>query len=272
MTLRPLPLLLAALALPAAAGDPKPPAAVPPPVHPQPRSPSGNLVLGMCDGETSLELKGVKEGETLTREQALAASRDLMSAWRKKNPDARWDPAPKPQPQVLAQASPSTPDTRPRTPPQAAPPGTQPAPQPVGKQGPSAESGGKAVRREAGASEQSGHTYGAFSDRDEAIWAASVQDYVKEGHRIFHDAEAVGGTVAMSCDMCHPDAANTHPETYPKYQVQLGRVALLRDMINWCLQNPVRAKPMADDDPRLRAMEAYILAQRKGTKLEYGKH
>ena len=23
--------------------------------------------------------------------------------------------------------------------------------------------------------------------------------------------------------MCHPDAANTHPETYPKYQVQLQR-------------------------------------------------
>jgi hypothetical protein len=29
---------------------------------------------------------------------------------------------------------------------------------------------------------------------------------------------------------------------------------------------------MAADDPRMRAMEAYILAQRKGTALEYGKH
>ncbi|TMA66639.1 MAG: hypothetical protein E6J68_07295 [Deltaproteobacteria bacterium] len=72
--------------------------------------------------------------------------------------------------------------------------------------------------------------------------------------------------------MCHPDAANTHPETFPKFQVQLGRVALLRDMINWCIQNPARGKPLADDDPRLKAMEAYILAQRKGTALEFGKH
>jgi len=93
-----------------------------------------------------------------------------------------------------------------------------------------------------------------------------------EGHDVFHDAKAFGGTIGVSCDMCHPDAANTHPETYPKFQVQLGRVALLRDMINWCIQNPTRGKPLPEDDPRLKAMEAYILAQRKATPLEFGKH
>ena len=72
--------------------------------------------------------------------------------------------------------------------------------------------------------------------------------------------------------MCHPNAANTHPETYPKFQVQLGRVALLRDMINWCIENPVKGKPLADDDRKLRALEAYILAQRRGTPLDFGKH
>jgi thiosulfate dehydrogenase len=76
----------------------------------------------------------------------------------------------------------------------------------------------------------------------------------------------------VSCDMCHPHAANTHPETYPKFQSQLGRVALLRDMINWCIEHPLRGKALAADDPRMRAVEAYILAQRKGKTLEYGKH
>ncbi|MCB9587834.1 MAG: hypothetical protein H6718_20690 [Polyangiaceae bacterium] len=71
--------------------------------------------------------------------------------------------------------------------------------------------------------------------------------------------------------MCHPHAANTHPETYPKFQPQLGRVALLRDMINWCIQHPVRGKPFDADDPRMRAMESYILAQRAGKSLQYGK-
>ena len=36
--------------------------------------------------------------------------------------------------------------------------------------------------------------------------------------------------------------------------------------------SPVRGKPLADDDPKMKAMEAYILAQRKGTALAYGKH
>lgn len=66
--------------------------------------------------------------------------------------------------------------------------------------------------------------------------------------------------------------ANTHPETYPKYQTQLQRVALLRDMINWCIENPVKGKPFSPDDPRLRALEAYITAQRNGTALAYGTH
>ena len=38
------------------------------------------------------------------------------------------------------------------------------------------------------------------------------------------------------------------------------------------IEHPVRGKPLAADDPKMRAMEAYILAQRKGKVLEYGKH
>ena len=72
--------------------------------------------------------------------------------------------------------------------------------------------------------------------------------------------------------MCHPDASNTHPETYPKYQVQLQRVALLRDMIDWCIENPVKGVTLSPNDPKLRALEAYIYAQRKGVPLDYGKH
>ncbi|QDE93306.1 hypothetical protein BHS06_32365 [Myxococcus xanthus] len=56
------------------------------------------------------------------------------------------------------------------------------------------------------------------------------------------------------------------------YQVQLGCVALLRDMINGCIENQARGKPLADGDPRMRAMEAYIYAKRKGVKLDYGRN
>ena len=62
------------------------------------------------------------------------------------------------------------------------------------------------------------------------------------------------------------------PETYPKFQAQLGRVVLLRNMINWCVENPVRGAKLDPDGPKMRALEAYILAQRKGTPMNYGKH
>jgi cytochrome c len=115
-------------------------------------------------------------------------------------------------------------------------------------------------------------TYSAYDARDELVWKSETQKFVDEGNAIFHDAKKLGGTIGISCDMCHPNAANTHPETYPKFQVQLQRVALLRDMINWCIENPVKGKALPDDSPTMRALEAYILAQRKGQKLDYGKH
>ena len=209
--------------------------------HPAPPSPSGNIVVALCDGETTAEIPGVEEGETPTSAQARDVADRLMTAWRQKNPAARWEEAPV----RLAQAE-----------------RTGDAPQ--------GEAGGMPAGAQGEV--QGGHTYGAFSERDQHIWAAETNKFVREGRRVFHDAKALGSTIAVSCDMCHPDGANTHPETYPKFQVQLGRVALLRDMINWCIQNPTRGKPLPEDDPRLKAIEAYILAQRKGTPLEYGKH
>lgn len=68
------------------------------------------------------------------------------------------------------------------------------------------------------------------------------------------DAAAFGGTVSVSRDMCHPNGANTHPETYPNYQVQVHTAALLRDMINWCIRHTTKGKPLAADDSKLRAM------------------
>ncbi len=206
----------------------------PAPKHKVPESKKGNLVVAMCDGETSIEVDGKKPGDQLTTAEGQKLAGDLMAEWKKKNPNAKWEEG------VLIAQSGST--------------------------------GAKQVPAVKEVNVQQGHTYGAFSERDEKIWAASTKKLIDEGDKIFHDAKALGGTIAVSCDMCHPNAANTHPETYPKYQTQLGRVALLRDMINWCIENPVKGKPLAEDSHEMRAMEAYIYAQRKGVALEFGKH
>jgi thiosulfate dehydrogenase len=218
--------------------------------HSLPTPPSGDLVVGLCDGTTSAVVKGKKPGEQLTPAEAKKVSDELMAEWKKKNPQigASWD-----REALLAQNTPAP----------------IPTPRPAQPSPPSTATGNVPAAAQRA---QEGHTYGAFNTRDEQLWKASTQAFVDQGNKIFHDAKAMGGTIAVSCDMCHPNAANTHPETYPKYQVQLGRVAMLRDMINWCIENPVRGKPLADDDPKLKAMEAYIYAQRKGVALEYGKH
>jgi cytochrome c len=117
-----------------------------------------------------------------------------------------------------------------------------------------------------------GNIYGQPTKRDLLIWNRETEKFVLEGSRIFHSADLLKSTVSVSCDMCHPHASNTHPETYPKFQTQLGRVVLLRDMINWCIDNPVRGKHLKPDDPQMRALEAYITAQRSGTTMNYGKH
>lgn len=121
-------------------------------------------------------------------------------------------------------------------------------------------------------SQREGDTYGNYTEADVALWEAETERLVVEGSRIFHSADLLGSTNGTSCDMCHPDGEGTHAETYPKYQVQLGRAALLRDMANWCLENPCRAEPMSGDDARMRALEAYMQAQRTGKPMKYGKH
>jgi thiosulfate dehydrogenase len=80
------------------------------------------------------------------------------------------------------------------------------------------------------------------------------------------------GTNQVACARCHPNAANTHPETYPKFQRQLGRVVALRDMINRCLQNPLEGEPLPLSGEEMIAPEAYVHFERRGVPLEPGKH
>jgi len=106
--------------------------------------------------------------------------------------------------------------------------------------------------------------------REMRTWDSELDNAVKEGYRIFHDSSL--GTNGISCDMCHPDAMDTHPFTYPKFQTQLKKVALLRDVINWCIENPQEGKKLSDDDPKMKALETYILWANKGEVAVPGKH
>ncbi len=194
------------------------------------------IVVRLCDNQTTATL--ALAGEP-TAEDGARVSAQLMAAWLAKNPNAKWDPAPPETPAVKEAHS-------------VVPPADN--------------------KNLLGDGQSQVNTYRAVTDLDVLTWERETYQFAKDGADVFHDAKKLGSTIAVSCDMCHPDGSNTHPETYPKYQTQLGKVALLRDMINWCIEHPVRGTKLDADDPRMRGLEAYILAQRKGKTLEYGKH
>jgi cytochrome c553 len=205
------------------------------PQHPPASGDGKNMVLQLCDGETNLELKGVNPNERLTPEQAQKAANQLMMLWLAKQNKSVADAWLKETREALL---------------------------------PQEDKNKKKGQTTTQTNEQPND----FSQRDYAIWQKELAREIEFGNQIFHDDKLLGSTNGVSCAMCHPNAANTHPETYPKFQIQLKRVALLRDMINWCIENPSRGIKMEADDPRMRAMEAYIMAQRKGVPMNYGKH
>jgi thiosulfate dehydrogenase len=109
-----------------------------------------------------------------------------------------------------------------------------------------------------------------FSDEDAERWQGEFMSVVQEGRALWVSADL--GSNGVACAQCHPNAANTHPETYPKFQQQLGGVVAFRDMINWCLMNPLEGDKLDLDDDRMIALEAYATWERRGVELEPGKH
>ena len=109
-----------------------------------------------------------------------------------------------------------------------------------------------------------------FTKEDAERWQNEYMSVVKKGRELWTSPSL--GTNGVACAQCHPNAANTHPETYPKFQQQIGRVIPLRDMINWCIQQPLEGKPLALDDPRMVALEAYVTYERRGVEMAPGKH
>jgi cytochrome c len=109
-----------------------------------------------------------------------------------------------------------------------------------------------------------------FTDEDLKRWEAEYMSVVETGRQLWGSGDL--GTNGVACGQCHPNAANTHPETYPKFQQQLGRVITLGEMFNWCLMNPLEGEPLALDDPRMIALEAYANYERRGVPLAPGTH
>jgi thiosulfate dehydrogenase len=107
----------------------------------------------------------------------------------------------------------------------------------------------------------------------------AFMDEVNKGDLLFHGdgatAEKMGVTLSktgMACAMCHPMGADTHPQSFPKFQASMAKFATLRDMINWCIDKPNQGEKIDSDSDAMKALEAYIYWSNSGSVLVPGKY
>jgi thiosulfate dehydrogenase len=109
-----------------------------------------------------------------------------------------------------------------------------------------------------------------FTAEDVKRWQDQYMQVAEQGRKLWGNPEL--GTNGVACGQCHPNGSNTHPETYPKFQKQLGKVVPMWEMVNWCIRNPLEGQALAPDDPRMTAILAYVTLERRGVALDPGKH
>jgi thiosulfate dehydrogenase len=102
---------------------------------------------------------------------------------------------------------------------------------------------------------------------------------VRKGDLLFHGDAATAkqmgvtlSTTGMACAMCHPMASDTHPGSFPKFQVSMNKFATLRDMINWCIEKPNQGEKIDSDSQAMKDLEAYIYWSNSGSVLDTGKY
>lgn len=91
---------------------------------------------------------------------------------------------------------------------------------------------------------------------------ALLMQSVAKGDALWHNPKL--GTNGLACGNCHPDGSASNPNTFPKFQSNLGKVGTLRDMINWCIAVPMQGKTLAYDSDEMVAMEAYSTYTHRG--------
>lgn len=111
----------------------------------------------------------------------------------------------------------------------------------------------------------------AFSE--EFMRQVRIGDLLWHGDKATQEEYGVNlSNTGAACAMCHPDTADAHPHTYPKFQEQLGEFATFRDMVNWCIEKPNQGERIDPDGEAMKAIEAYAYWANRGTKLDPGRH
>ena len=82
---------------------------------------------------------------------------------------------------------------------------------------------------------------------------------VARGARLWNDTSL--GTAGVSCASCHPNGALLNSKPWPKHIKMTEDIVTLDQMINFCMMNPMKAKPLAWNSQKLTALAAYVMKQ-----------
>jgi len=112
---------------------------------------------------------------------------------------------------------------------------------------------------------------GEIIDRNVVVTGSKeLQAMIALGDELWHSRDLPMSGNGQACNMCHADGSVTHPETYPKYKPQLGKVASVQEMMGWCIAIPNQGKPYALGSKEMNALEAYMNWNNKGQVMEIG--
>lgn len=109
-----------------------------------------------------------------------------------------------------------------------------------------------------------------FSRAELAAQEKALLASVDHGRDLWHGTLATMQTNGLACGNCHPDAAASNPQTFPKFQANLGKVSPFRDMINWCIMVPQEGTALDVNGDDMTAMEAYAFSLHRGIKIDPG--
>jgi thiosulfate dehydrogenase len=109
-----------------------------------------------------------------------------------------------------------------------------------------------------------------FTAEEQKAMYEKLTASAKRGYDMWYGARADMANNGLACANCHPDAAATNPQTFPKFMPQFDRVVAYREMVNWCIENPQGGKALEANSADMIALEAYSFYLHNGTPIETG--
>ena len=109
-----------------------------------------------------------------------------------------------------------------------------------------------------------------FTKEELAEQEAALLALVDKGRDLWHGTKPEMANNGLACGNCHPDGAASNPQTFPKYIPAFSKVVPLREMINWCIENPQGGQKLDVNSDEMTAMEAYAFYLYRGEKIEPG--